>query len=84
MSNILDGLAITMINELFSTFRIEDVLNKTTARCRTTGSSVDSSYPIVVSFDGASRESQDRFTYRPDPVVANVQPRKTILRYKKL
>ncbi|XP_072025966.1 hepatocyte growth factor receptor-like [Amphiura filiformis] len=58
--------------------RRDNVVNETTATCRTTSSAVDSTFPLVVSFDGAMRQSQDMFTYRPNPTVADVQPRKTI------
>ncbi|XP_072025087.1 plexin-A2-like [Amphiura filiformis] len=58
--------------------RRDNVVNETTATCRTTSSAVDSTFPLVVSFDGAIRQSQDMFTYRPNPTVADVQPRKTI------
>ena len=61
-------------------FRQDNVLNETTATCRTTESTAGITSPLVVFFDGAMRELQQMFTYKPNPTVKDVQPQKTILR----
>ena len=62
---------------------MDDVINATTAKCRTTSSSVGSSRQLTVTFDELTeKQSEGVFTYRPNPTVSDVHPLKTIVRYK--
>ena len=78
--NILVNVIIKLLFTLF--YRMDDVINTTTAKCRTTSSSVGSSHQLNVIFDELTeKQTEGVFTYRPNPTVSDVQPLKTILRY---
>ena len=57
-------------------------MTQTTASCRTTGGNAGDMHRVVMSFDGSERQSEDEFTYQPNPEIFDVQPRSSIQRYK--
>ncbi|XP_071807388.1 plexin-A2-like [Asterias amurensis] len=57
-----------------------DVINKTNSQivCHSGNSTVGRSGLISVTFDGAERNSQESFTYQPNPRVSAIQPQKSV------
>ncbi|XP_022081092.1 hepatocyte growth factor receptor-like isoform X2 [Acanthaster planci] len=52
-------------------------INETSVECRTGNSSVGAAGKISLSIDGAVRNSADMFTYKANPTVENVHPRRS-------
>ncbi|XP_072025085.1 hepatocyte growth factor receptor-like [Amphiura filiformis] len=56
----------------------KNTITETSATCRTGKGTAGESHTVKMYFDGAERESEDTFTFRPNPQVFDVQPRASI------